>query len=196
MRHFEKFFEETVKLAVALSSVVNVDTLDKFVATLNGLTARKGRLFIAGLGGSAANASHAANDFRKLCSIESYALHDNAAEFTARANDEGWPWAYAGMMESSNFCDKDALLVLSVGGGSSGVSAPLIHAVDYAKKKDGIVLGILGRDGGYCGKHADLSIIIPTVEESRVTPHVESFQSVILHALVSHPMLQIRKTKW
>jgi len=156
------------------------------------LRERKGRLFIVGLGGSAANASHACNDFRKLCGIEAYAPGDNVAELTARANDEGWATIYPLDFANSN----DALLVLSVGGGTESVSLPLVFALQTARQRGMTILGIVGRDGGMTAKLADCCIIIPTVKAERVTPHCEGWQSVILHAIVSHPDLQRNATKW
>lgn len=156
-----------------------------------------GRVFIAGIGGSAANASHAANDFRKLLDIEAYCLSDNVAELTARANDEGWDTIYAGILGTSEAVSGDALLVLSVGGGAEGVSAPLVKAIDYALANGMKIYGIVGRDGGYTKKHARVTVMIPDVAcGARVTPHTEGFQSIVLHYLASHPDLQRRKTKW
>lgn len=161
------------------------------------LRERGGRLFIAGLGGSAANASHAANDFRKLLRIEAYALCDNVAELTARANDEGWETIYTGMLESGRAVEGDALLVLSVGGGAEGVSLPLVNAVAFALGRKMRILGIVGRDGGYTKEHGHAVVLIPDVSAgARVTPHTEAFQGVVLHYLASHPDLQRGATKW
>lgn len=151
-----------------------------------------GRLFIAGLGGSAANASHAANDFRKLCGIEASCLTDNVAELTARANDDGWNNIFG----TEFWTKRDALMVLSVGGGTLNTSFPLCLAIDAAKARKMRVMGIVGRDGGYTKQHGDAVVVIPTVNDKHVTPHTEAFQMVILHLLVSHPELQTKKTKW
>ena len=156
------------------------------------LRERGGRLWIAGLGGSAANASHAANDFRKLCGIEAYCLTDNISELTARANDEGWAEAF-----SLAYAKKDdALFVLSVGGGTEHVSVPITNALEAASHIGMRILGIVGRDGGNTKHAGDCVVVVPTVEPARITPHAEAFQAVIWHCLVSHPSLQRKPTKW
>jgi len=158
----------------------------------------KGRLFFLGVGGSAANCSHAVNDFRKLCEIESYAPTDNVSELTARINDDGWDSALANWLKVSNLSDKDAVFILSVGGGNKekNVSVNLVNAIDYARQCDAKILGIVGRDGGHTKKEGDAVVVIPVVDESLVTPHSEAFQAVVWHCLVSHPELQIQATKW
>ena len=188
--HAETFLHETARIA----SLLDAHRIEAMVRELHALRERKGRLFVIGLGGSAANASHAVNDFRKLCSIEAYAPADNVSELTARANDEGWGTIFSGWMTFVTI--NDALMVLSVGGGSEKVSLPLIEAVNQAKSIGMKILAIVGRDGGYTAKYADCCLIVPTLEPSRVTPHTESFQSIILHALVSHPDLQRKLTRW
>lgn len=188
MTHTENYLAETVQICHR----IDYGKIEALVAELVALRERKGRLWIAGLGGSAANASHAANDFRKLCGIEAYSLTENIAEVTARANDEHWLRCLSlefAVME-------DALFILSVGGGKTGVSGPLIGVEVLAKTKNMQILGIVGRDGGYTAEHGDCVVIVPTVEASRVTPHTEGWQSVILHAIVSHPELQRNPTKW
>lgn len=192
MSHAREYLREVG----AIAAKVPAADVEQLVAQLKWLRNAGGRLFIAGLGGSAANASHAANDFRKLCGLEAYALNDNAAELTARANDEGWGSIYAGALASSRASGRDALLVLSVGGGTDAVSLPLVEAIKFAKAARMRVLGIVGRDGGYTKHNWDCGVLIPTVEPLRVTPHAEAFQSVILHCLASHPDLQTRATKW
>lgn len=189
MIHAAQYFSEVVDIAREMP-LAQLSILADEIASI------RGRLFIAGLGGSAANASHAAADFRKLAGIQAICLSDNVAELTARANDDGWPEIYLGALMAGNAGPGDALLVLSVGGGTAEVSAPLIEAIRYAKLKDMRVLGIVGRDGGYTAQHADVAVIVPTVSAERVTPHTEAFQSVILHYLVSHPAIQNRATKW
>lgn len=169
-----------------------VAEIEQLVKELVALRERHGRLFIVGLGGSAANASHAVNDFRKLAGIETYSPLDNVSELTARANDEGWETIF-----HNNFWrPEDALFVLSVGGGTEQVSRPLLYAIEAALTRNMKVLGIVGRDGGYTKKHGSCVIVIPTVEPARVTPHTESFQSVLLHLIISHPALQKAKTRW
>ena len=157
-----------------------------------------GRLFILGVGGSAANASHAVNDFRKLCGFEAYAPTDNVSELTARTNDEGWPTVFVEWLRGSRLNAKDAVLVLSVGGGNleKNVSPNLVSALQYVKEVGGKILGIVGRDGGYTAQVGDACVIVPTVNPQQVTPHSEAFQAVIWHLLISHPRLKMAATKW
>src|SRR6516225_3528366 len=171
---------------------------EQAVELLAAVRARAGRLFILGVGGSAANASHAVNDFRKLAGIEAYAPTDNVSELTARTNDEGWPTVFEAWLRVSKLQWRDAILVFSVGGGSveRNVSPNLVTALDYAKSVGASVLGIVGRDGGYTAKVADVCVIIPTVHRDRITPHSEAFQAIVWHLLVSHPVLQQKATKW
>ncbi len=157
-----------------------------------------GRIFFLGVGGSAANASHAVNDFRKIAGIECYAPTDNVSELTARTNDDGWASVFVNWLEGSKLCNKDCIFILSVGGGNAekNISPNLIQAVDYALKKNAAICGIVGKDGGYTAKKADACVIIPVVNEESITPHSEAFQSVILHMLVSHPSLKSFGMKW
>ena len=157
-----------------------------------------GRLFLLGVGGSAANCSHAVNDFRKLCGIESYAPTDNVAELTARINDDGWDGALAEWLKVSRLQANDALFIMSVGGGNQEkqVSVNLIQAIDLARERGSKVFGIVGRDGGYTKRMGDVVVLVPTVDEQLVTPHTEAFQAIVWHCLVSHPIVQIRATKW
>ena len=157
-----------------------------------------GRLFVLGVGGSAANAGHAVNDFRKLAGIETYAPTDNVAELTARTNDEGWQTVFSGWLKVSKLNSKDCLFILSVGGGNKheNVSPNLIEAIDLAKEVGARVTGIVGRDGGYTAQKADVCLVVPTVNPSTVTPHSESFQTVLWHLMVSHPKLKSNPTKW
>ena len=188
MTHIKTYLEETKRIADS----IRVTDIERLVDELCALRDRFGRLYIAGLGGSAANASHAANDFRKLCGIDAHCLTDNVASVTARANDLGWDKC----LDLDFAGERDAILVLSVGGGSAGVSVPLIVAAIGIAKLGGTLLGIVGRDGGYIGENAKVSVIVPTVSELRVTPHTEGWQSIVLHCLVSHPRLQVSPTKW
>ena len=151
-----------------------------------------------GVGGSAANCSHAVNDFRKIAGIEAYAPTDNVSELSARTNDEGWPSVFVEWLRVSRIGPRDAILVLSVGGGNleRNVSPNIVAAVKEAKAKDARVLGIVGRDGGYAKQAGDVVVVIPTAAEQRVTPHAEAFQAVVWHCLVSHPKLQRSATKW
>ena len=189
-----KFLDEVVAIARGIDSAA-IETL---CSELVKLRERGGRLFILGVGGSAGNASHAVNDFRKLCGIEAYAPSDNVSELTARTNDEGWPTVFSEWLKVSHANAKDAILIFSVGGGNmeKNVSPNIVSAIGVAKENGLAVLGIVGRDGGYTKKAGDCVIVIPTVEESRVTPHAEAFQAVVWHCLVSHPKLQKNATKW
>ena len=188
------FFEESRRIAAEL----DLDLLDRMVQRLVRLREEKGRLFLCGVGGSAGNCSHAANDFRKLAGIEAYAPTDNVSELTARTNDEGWDTVFSEWMKVSQAGRRDALMVFSVGGGSreKGISPNLVCAVDEAKRRGLDVLGIVGRDGGYTRLKGDLVLVIPTVNEGQVTPHTEAFQGVVWHAIVSDPRLMLRKNKW
>jgi D-sedoheptulose 7-phosphate isomerase len=173
----------------------------KIAAIVDGLARVRnegGRLFLLGVGGSAANCSHAVNDFRKLCGIEAYTPVDNVSELTARTNDEGWETVFAAWLATSKAGPKDAILVFSVGGGDAekGVSANLVAAIQEAKRRDMKVYGVVGREGGYTHKAGNAVVVIPAVAPSRVTPHAEAFQAVVWHCLVSHPALQVQATKW
>jgi D-sedoheptulose 7-phosphate isomerase len=169
---------------------------EKAVELLAAVRARGGRLFILGVGGSAANASHAVNDFRKLAEIEAYAPTDNVSELTARTNDEGWPSVFAEWLKGSRLNGKDAILVMSVGGGSQNVSPNLVSALQLARERGSTILGIVGRDGGYTAQVADVAIVIPTVNPANITPHTEAFQAVVWHLWISHPILKVAETKW
>lgn len=194
MSHAQGYLAQTARIAAMLDSA----SIERLVDALVRLRDRDGRLFLVGVGGSAANCGHAVNDFRKLAGIEAYAPSDNVAELTARANDEGWETTYAGWLRASRLNEKDALLVLSVGGGDveRGVSVNIVRALDEAKRRGAAVYGIIGRDGGYTRQVGDEVVVIPTVDPSRVTPHSESFQAVVWHCVVSHPRLAQRATKW
>jgi D-sedoheptulose 7-phosphate isomerase len=186
--HSTNYLDETIQIANAIDH----NTIEQMVQELVQLRFRSGRLFIIGLGGSAANASHAVNDFRKLCNIDASCPMDNVAELTARANDEGWDTCLELLFATPN----DALLVLSVGGGTDQVSLPITSVLRMSKERGIQILGIVGKDNGYTATLGDCVVIVPTVNTDRVTPHTEGWQSVILHCIVSHPDLQVRKTKW
>jgi D-sedoheptulose 7-phosphate isomerase len=190
----QQHLDELIKITEKIDSGI----IDLMVDLLADLKSAKGRLFILGVGGSAANASHAVNDFRKLVAIESYSPADNVSELTARTNDEGWNTVFSEWLKVSKINSKDCLLILSVGGGSKelNVSVNLIEAIDLAKKVGARIIGIVGRDGGYTAKNSDLCLVIPTVNTEMVTPHTESFHSIIWHLLVSHPKLKTNATKW
>ena len=187
-----------LKETAEIVAKINPDDCEKCVSELVSVRARHGRLFILGVGGSAANASHAVNDFRKIAGIECYAPTDNVSELTARTNDEGWASVFVEWLRGSRLSDKDALLILSVGGGNleENVSPNLVTALQYAKQIGSRILGIVGKDGGYTAKVADACVIVPTVNPNNVTPHSEAFQAVVWHLFVSHPDLKINQTKW
>ena len=194
MSHAVTYIQEVCDTARQLSA----SDIEALCDELAALRDREGRLFFLGVGGSAGNCGHAVNDFRKLCGIEAYAPTDNVSELTARTNDEGWSTVFSEWLKVSRANAKDAIFVLSVGGGNleKNVSPNLVAAVQEAKKRGLRVLGIVGRDGGYTKQQGDAVVVVPTVEASRVTPHAEAFQGVIWHCLVSHPKLQLNATKW
>ena len=194
MSYSKQHLDESLEITKA----INPETIEKIVDLLVDVKSNGGRLFVLGVGGSAANAGHAVNDFRKLAGIETYAPTDNVAELTARTNDEGWQTVFSGWLKVSKLNSKDCLFILSVGGGDKGknVSPNLIEAIDLAREVGARVTGIVGRDGGYTGQNADVCLIVPTVNPGTVTPHSESFQTVIWHLMVSHPKLKSNPTKW
>src|SRR3954469_16030619 len=187
-----------LKETAEIVSKLNPEDCEKCVRELRALRERGGRLFILGVGGSAANASHAVNDFRKIAGLECYAPTDNVSELTARTNDEGWASVFVEWLKGSRLNEKDALLIFSVGGGNAekNISPNIVTALQLAKERGASVLGIVGRDGGYTAKVADVCLIIPTVNPINVTPHAEAFQAVLWHLLVSHPALKTAETKW
>jgi D-sedoheptulose 7-phosphate isomerase len=192
------FVEQYLAEAVEVIRQLDVASIERAVHLLSEARARGARLFILGVGGSAANASHAVNDFRKIAAMEAYAPTDNVSELTARANDEGWASVFEGWLRVSRLGAGDLVLVLSVGGGNleKNVSPNLVAALRYAKSVGARVVGIVGRDGGYTAQVADACVIIPTVNPGHTTPHSEAFQAVIWHLLVSHPELKRAQTKW
>jgi D-sedoheptulose 7-phosphate isomerase len=188
------YLEETVKIARAIDAAA----IERVASTLARVRAGGGRLFFLGVGGGAAHASHAVNDFRKLAGFEAYAPTDNVAELTARVNDDGWDTVFAAWLRDSRLRAGDAVFVFSVGGGSveRGVSVALVRALEFARSSGATILGVVGRDGGFTARVADACVIIPTVSDSAVTPHTESFQAVVWHLLVSHPALRVGAAKW
>jgi len=194
MSHARHYLDEAVTILQRLDSA----SIDKLATALADLRDRGGRLFLLGVGGSAANCSHAVNDFRKLCGIEAYTPVDNVSELTARTNDEGWDTVFSEWLKVSRANAKDAVLVFSVGGGDAerNVSPNIVSALKEAKARGLKVFGVVGRDGGYTRKVGDVVIVVPTVDASRVTPHTEAFHAVVWHCLVSHPTLQRVATKW
>ena len=194
MGHAENFFAQ----AIAIASQIDHAKVDKLACELAALRERGGRLFVLGVGGSAGNASHSVNDFRKLCGIEAYAPVDNVSELTARANDEGWDTIFTGYLEGSRADADDAIFVFSVGGGDAerNISTNIVRAVDMAKARGMKVYGVVGRDSGHTAIHGDTVVVVPVVDPALRTPHSEAFQAVVWHCLVSHPVLQKNATKW
>ena len=194
MSYAAQHLKETAEIV----SKIDPDACEKCVAELRGVRERGGRLFILGVGGSAANASHTVNDFRKIAGLECYAPTDNVSELTARTNDEGWASVFSEWLRGSRLGAKDALLILSVGGGNveKNVSPNLVAAVQLAKQVGARVIGLVGKDGGYTAKAADACVIVPTVNPANITPHSEAFQAVLWHLFVSHPDLKVNQTKW
>jgi D-sedoheptulose 7-phosphate isomerase len=177
---------------------IDQNVIVKMISLLEQIRNNQGRLFILGVGGGAGNASHAVNDFRKITGIECYTPTDNVSELTARVNDDGWDTAFANWLKGSRLTDKDGVLIFSVGGGNleKNISVNIVNALKLAQDVGANILGIVGRDGGYTAQAANACLIIPTISSETITPHTESFQSVIWHLLVSHPLLQTHKMKW
>jgi D-sedoheptulose 7-phosphate isomerase len=196
--HEESFVQDFLAEAIEIIAKLDVASLEKAADLIADTRAACGRLFILGVGGSAANASHAVNDFRKIAAIEAYAPTDNVAELTARANDEGWGSIFDGWLRTSRLRAEDLLLIFSVGGGNveQNVSPNLVAALKYAKLVGAKIIGVVGRDGGYTATVADACVLIPTVNPAHVTPHTEALQAVVWHLLVSHPAVKIQSTKW
>lgn len=194
MSHVKQYLEEVHRVVDGL----NVSEIDLMVQLLADLREKGGRLFFLGVGGSAANSSHAVNDFRKICSIESYTPTDNVSEMSARVNDDGWDTVFLKWLQGSRLGKMDGVFVFSVGGGNAekNISTNLVSALQYAKKVGAKIFGVVGRDGGYTAHVADACVIIPTVNPETITPHTESFQAIILHLIVSHPAMKINEMKW
>ncbi|HEX3746348.1 MAG TPA: SIS domain-containing protein [Bryobacteraceae bacterium] len=192
------FSRQFLREAKQVIDGLDVDAIDRIVEILSSTRSAGGRLFILGVGGSAANASHAVNDFRKIAGIEAYAPTDNVSELTARTNDEGWASVFEAWLAVSHLAAKDTLLVFSVGGGNveKNVSPNLVAALQFAKRVGAKITGIVGRDGGFTATVADACVIVPTVNPVHTTPHAEAFQAVVWHLIVSHPALKQSETKW
>jgi D-sedoheptulose 7-phosphate isomerase len=193
-----EFAKKYMAQVADIAGKLDLSAVERMAEGLAAVRDGGGRLFVLGVGGSAANASHAVNDFRKLCDFEAYAPTDNISELTARTNDDGWNGVFAAWLRTSRANGKDGVLVLSVGGGDRerNISSNLVEALDEAAKRGLRIFGIVGRDGGYTGKMAHTAIVIPVVDAALVTPHSEAFQAVIWHCLVSHPKLMLNRTKW
>ena len=194
MEYAKRYFKEVEVIAKS----IDLALIEKMITILLNVKEKQGRLFFIGVGGSAANCSHAVNDFRKIGGIECYTPNDNVAELTARTNDEGWESVYVPWLECSHLNEKDAVFVFSVGGGSKerSVSVNLIHALDHAKTVGSKILGITGRDGGYTANVADVCLVIPTQSTDTITPHAEAWQAVIWHMLVTDPRIMAMSNKW
>lgn len=194
MEYSKRYFEEVKNIADA----VDQETIEQMIQILLDVREKHGRLFILGVGGSAANCTHAVNDFRKIGGIEAYAPVDNVAELTARTNDEGWETVFEGFLKTSRVNENDALFIFSVGGGNKekNVSANLVYAMDYAKEKGARIIGITGRDGGHCKKVGDAVVVIPTQSADTITPHAEAWQGVVWHMMVSDPRIMTMSNKW
>ena len=192
--HTQRYFTYAATVAASIDPAA----VERLVQALVALREGGGRLFLLGVGGSAANCSHAVNDFRKLAGIEAYSPCDNVSELTARTNDEGWHTVFAEWLKTSRANDKDAVMVFSVGGGdvARNVSPNIVHALDEAKRRGVKIFGIVGRDGGYTRQIGDEVIVVPTVDAELITPLAEAFQAVIWHCLVSHPALAVQRAKW
>lgn len=194
MSHVRSFFERVAEIA----RQIDTEVVEALVSELVTLRSQGGRLILVGVGGSAGNCSHAVNDFRKLCGIEAYAPVDNVSELTARTNDEGWDTVFSAWMEVSRVSERDAIMVLSVGGGDAdrNISPNIVKAVDLAKARGMKVFGVVGRHDGHTARQGDVVVVVPVVEQAMITPFSEAYQAVVWHCLVSHPDLQVRQTKW
>jgi D-sedoheptulose 7-phosphate isomerase len=194
MDHIKSHLQETKDIV----DLLDPERIDKMIRILDEIRRQNGRLFLLGVGGGAGIASHAVNDFRKIAGIEAYSPVDNVPELTARVNDEGWETVFREWLKVSRLRKEDGIFVFSVGGGDAdrNISANIVEALKYAKKIGAKILGVVGRDGGYTAQVADACVVIPTVNQESITPHTESFQSVLLHLIVSHPDMQVAEMKW
>lgn len=194
MTYAQQHLDESIEII----KKIDVAAVEKMADLLATVKAEGGRIFFLGVGGSAGNCSHAVNDFRKIVEIESYAPTDNVSELTARTNDDGWASIFSGWLKISKLAKKDAVFILSVGGGNleKNISPNLVEALKYAKTVGAKITGVVGRDGGYTAQVADACVIVPTVNADNITPHSEAFQAVVWHLLVSHPKLKTNQTKW
>ena len=193
-----EFIKQYLIEAKEVIDQLDLNAMESVVAIIEGVRRNNGRMFVLGVGGSAANASHAVNDFRKIVGIEAYAPTDNVSELTARTNDDGWASVFVEWLKTSRLGSDDMVLVFSVGGGNleKNVSPNLVSAIQYAKEVGAKVCGVVGRDGGHTARTADACVVIPTVNPTHITPHAEAFQGVVWHLLVSHPRLKQAETKW
>lgn len=194
MSYVNRYFEE----AITILQKIDKEQVEKMIALFLETREKEGRVFFLGVGGSAGNCSHAVNDFRKIGGFEAYTPVDNVSELTARTNDEGWDTVFSAWLKGSRLNDKDLVVVFSVGGGSKekNISANLVYALEYAKEVGSKVIGVVGRDGGYAATVADACVVVPPVSEDTITPHAESFQTVIWHLIVSDPRIMTMSNKW
>jgi len=194
MDFIKQYLEDVSKISAQLDK----NEIEKMIILLNEVRKKEGRIFFIGVGGGAGNATHAVNDFRKICGIESYTPVDNVSELSARINDEGWETCFVNWLKGSHLSSDDMVFVFSVGGGNieKNISANIVRSLEYAKEVNATICGVVGRDGGYTAKVANACVIIPPINSSTVTPLAESFQAVVWHLLASHPKLQIHDMKW
>ena len=192
------FSEEYLKECIEICRSIDSDKIEQMAGLIHSIRSNNGRIFFLGVGGGAGHASHAVNDFRKICNIESYAPTDNVSELTARVNDDGWDTCYVNWLKGSNLSKNDLLFVFSVGGGNleKNISVNILKSLELAKDIGAKVCGVVGRDGGYTKQVADVCIVVPTVNEKNVTPHTEAFQAIVWHLLVAHPLLLVNEMKW
>jgi D-sedoheptulose 7-phosphate isomerase len=194
MSFAEKYIQETQKI----SNLIDPLLLEEMAEEISNLKKRGGRLFFVGSGGGAGHASHAVCDFRKISNLECYTPTDNVSELSARVNDDGWDTSYVNWLKVSKFSKNDGLMVFSVGGGSKdkNISVNLVNCIELAREKESLIMGIVGRDGGYTKQSSELVVVVPTMDESLVTPHTEGWQAVLWHLLVSHPKVAENEMKW
>jgi D-sedoheptulose 7-phosphate isomerase len=194
----DSYVDSYLREAVQVIDRLSHQTIEKIIKLLLELRQEGGRLFFLGVGGGAGNASHAVNDFRKICGIESYTPTDNVSELTARTNDDGWDSVFLAWLKGSKLDSQDGLFILSVGGGNleKNISVNLVRAVEYGREVGAKILGIVGRDGGHTAKLADACVVVPTVNPETITPHTESFQGLLLHLIATHPALKVAEMKW
>lgn len=194
MNFSKKYLDECIEICNRIDS----NEIEDMAVLIDSVRSNKGRIFFLGVGGGAGHASHAVNDFRKICNIESYAPTDNVSELTARVNDDGWDTCYVNWLKGSKLSDKDLLFVFSVGGGNleKNISVNILKSLQFGKKIGAKICGVVGRDGGYTKEIADVCIVVPTVNEHNVTPHTEAFQAIVWHLLVAHPLLLANEMKW
>ena len=194
----DNYVESYLKEAVQVIDRLDYQTINKIIKFLVELRQAGGRLFFLGVGGGAGNASHAVNDFRKICGIESYTPTDNVSELTARTNDDGWDSVFLAWLKVSKLNSQDGLFILSVGGGNleKNISANLVRALEYGREVGAKIMGIVGRDGGHTAKLGNACVVVPTVNPETITPHTESFQALLLHLIATHPALKVSEMKW